>query len=78
MAETEKTGADLLGDLTGFKSLEREAHELLDQLQRWRQERFEDWCREIQESIDDPKASLSLAFSLISIKTDVKGHKMFS
>jgi hypothetical protein len=59
VAETEKTGADLLGDLTGFKSLEREAHELLEQLQRWRHDRFEEWCRDIQSAIDDPKVSLS-------------------
>lgn len=58
MSETLKTAEELLGDLSGFKNFRKDANDVLEELQAWRQDQYDDWAREIQEQIDDPKAQL--------------------
>ncbi|XP_077984893.1 cytoplasmic dynein 2 heavy chain 1-like [Glandiceps talaboti] len=61
--ETSKTAQALLGDLSGFKRFNRDAAELLDELQQWRRDQFDNWSRDMQASIDDPYKPLSLQTS---------------
>ncbi|KAJ8297985.1 hypothetical protein KUTeg_024516 [Tegillarca granosa] len=58
--ETIKTAETLLGDLAGFNKFRKEALELLEELRSWRRESFDDWARDMNERIDDPKEPLSL------------------
>ena len=63
--ETLKVAEALLGDLSGFRNLRRDATELAEELQTWRQEQFDEWARDMQEQIDDPNQQLRyLIFSL--------------
>ena len=56
--ETLKVAEALLGDLSGFRNLRRDATELAEELQTWRQEQFDEWARDMQEQIDDPNQQL--------------------
>ena len=48
----------LLGDLSGYRNFRRDAHDLLDELQNWRREQFDDWSRDMTQQIDDPDKPL--------------------
>ncbi|KAH3831149.1 hypothetical protein DPMN_104411, partial [Dreissena polymorpha] len=58
--ENLKTSESLLSDLSGFQKFRKEATELRDEMVNWRQETFDEWCREVQALIDDHKKPLSL------------------
>ena len=52
--EKSSTAEALLGDLAGFKSFRRDAMDLLEELQNWRRDQFDDWSREMVSQIEDP------------------------
>ncbi|XP_041357041.1 cytoplasmic dynein 2 heavy chain 1-like isoform X2 [Gigantopelta aegis] len=58
--ETTRVAEALLGDLTGFKKFHQEALDLLEELQNWRRDQFDEWAREIQSLIEDTRQPLSL------------------
>ena len=58
ISETMKTATELLSDLSGFRNFRKEAESLKEEFQNWRQEQFDDWSRDVQEQIDDPKQPL--------------------
>ena len=58
MSDTLKTAEELLGDLSGFNRFRKEATDVQEELQNWRQDQFDDWTRDIQGQIDDPSARL--------------------
>ncbi|XP_025088458.1 cytoplasmic dynein 2 heavy chain 1-like isoform X3 [Pomacea canaliculata] len=58
--ETLMTAETLLGDLNGFEKFGKDTRELKEELQNWRREQFDEWSREMQALIDDPKQPLSL------------------
>ena len=58
MSDTLKTAEELLGDLSGFSRFRKEATDVQEELQNWRQDQFDDWTRDIQSQIDDPSAQL--------------------
>ncbi|XP_028975291.2 cytoplasmic dynein 2 heavy chain 1 isoform X3 [Esox lucius] len=53
----------LLSDLTGFHSFLRFCDDLLEVLQAYEQEQFDDWSRDILSSLSDPKSGISLQAS---------------
>ena len=64
MEETLKTTEALLGDLSGFRKLQKEATELLEELRAWRQDQFTEWSSDIQAQIEDSHAPLWSVFIL--------------
>ncbi|KPP72256.1 cytoplasmic dynein 2 heavy chain 1-like [Scleropages formosus] len=57
MAET------LLSDLSGYRSFMRLTDDLQELLRSYEQEQFNDWSREIQTGLSDPKSGISLQAS---------------
>ncbi|XP_041438616.1 cytoplasmic dynein 2 heavy chain 1 isoform X2 [Xenopus laevis] len=55
-----KTADALLSDLSGFPSFRKSANDLLDQLKVYEQEQFDDWLREINAGLSDPKSGFCL------------------
>ncbi|MFT7803200.1 cytoplasmic dynein 2 heavy chain 1 [Arapaima gigas] len=53
----------LLSDLSGYRSFMRLSDDLQEQLRSYEQEQFNDWCREIQSGLSDPKSGISLQAS---------------
>jgi len=43
----------MLGDLSGYQKFQSNGQDLHDELVSWRKDQFDDWCREMQEMIDD-------------------------
>ncbi|CAH1776602.1 unnamed protein product [Owenia fusiformis] len=58
--ETSNTAEALLGDLSGFGKFRRDSSDLLEELQNWRRDQFDDWSRDMVAQIEDSDASLSL------------------
>ena len=56
--ETLKTTEALLGDLSGFRKLQKDATDLLEELQTWRQDQFTEWCSDVQAQIEDSREPL--------------------
>ena len=56
--ETGRIAEELLGELSGFRNLRRDAADLQEELHTWRQDQFDEWSRDIQAQIDDPDAHL--------------------
>lgn len=50
----------MLGDLSGYERFHTDAQDLHAELQNWRREQFDDWCREMQSQIDDRNNPLRL------------------
>ncbi len=53
-----KSAEDLVGDLGGFRKFRKDASELLEELRNWRQDQFDEWSRDIQSQMEDPRAQL--------------------
>ena len=58
MDETIRTAEDLLGDLSGFRGLQRDASDLHEELRTWRQDQYDEWTRDMQAHIEDPNGQL--------------------
>lgn len=55
----------MLGDLSGYERFEVDAKDLHTELQTWRKDQFDDWCRETQSQIDDTNNPLRYASHLL-------------
>ncbi|XP_019385809.1 PREDICTED: cytoplasmic dynein 2 heavy chain 1 [Crocodylus porosus] len=53
----------LLSDLSGFQSFRRNADDLLEQLKLYEQDQFDDWSRDIQTTLSDPRSGLCIQAS---------------
>lgn len=51
--ETSIIAEALLGDLSRFSTFKRDLFDLLEELQNWRQDQFDEWARDMQAQIDD-------------------------
>ncbi|KAG7470921.1 hypothetical protein MATL_G00119020 [Megalops atlanticus] len=58
-----RMAAALLSDLSGYRSFVRFSDDLQEQLQAYEQEQFNDWARDIQAGLSDPKSGISLQAS---------------
>ncbi|XP_038617598.1 cytoplasmic dynein 2 heavy chain 1 [Tachyglossus aculeatus] len=58
--DTIKIAEALLSDLSGFRSFRRSADDLLEQFKTYEQEQFDDWSRDIQAGLSDPKSGLCI------------------
>uniref|UniRef100_H3AMW9 Uncharacterized protein n=1 Tax=Latimeria chalumnae TaxID=7897 RepID=H3AMW9_LATCH len=61
--DTIKIAGALLFDLSGFRSLRRNSDDLLEQLRNYEQDQFDEWSRDIQSGLSDPKSGFSLKAS---------------
>lgn len=53
-----KLAESLLSDLPGFQTFHRSADSFLEQLKVYEQEQFDDWSRNIQSELSNPKLGL--------------------
>lgn len=53
-----KIAEALLLDLSGFQNFRQTADDLLEQLKMYEQEQFDDWSRDIQTGLSNPKSGL--------------------
>lgn len=53
-----KLAEALLSDLSGFHTFHRRADSFLEQLKIYEQEQFDDWSRNIQSELSNPKSGL--------------------
>lgn len=53
-----KLAEALLSDLSGFQSFHQSADSFLEQLKVYEQEQFDDWSRDIQSELSNPKSGL--------------------
>lgn len=68
------TAEVLLGDLDGFKKFRKEITELLEELQGYRNDLFDNWSHSMISALGDPKQSLRLALFMNSFNmTDCNG-----
>ncbi|XP_043547742.1 cytoplasmic dynein 2 heavy chain 1 isoform X2 [Chiloscyllium plagiosum] len=74
--DTVKIAEALLSDLSGFQSFWRNCNEFLDQLKTYEQDQFDDWSRDIQSSVLDPSAGISLQASGRVIELDHSDGKL--
>ncbi|NWH26647.1 DYHC2 protein, partial [Grus americana] len=58
-----KLAQDLLSDLPGFQAFHQSADSLLEQLKVYEQEHFDDWSRNIQSELSNPKSGLCIQAS---------------
>ncbi|KAG8452968.1 hypothetical protein GDO86_004684 [Hymenochirus boettgeri] len=58
--DTVKITVALLSDLSGFASFKQNSKDLLDQLKVYEQEQFDDWLREMNAGLSDPKSGFCL------------------
>uniref|UniRef100_W5MJK1 Cytoplasmic dynein 2 heavy chain 1 n=1 Tax=Lepisosteus oculatus TaxID=7918 RepID=W5MJK1_LEPOC len=58
-----KIAGALLSDLSGFRSFVRYSDDLQEQLRIYEQDQFDDWSREVQSRLSDPKSGISLQAS---------------
>jgi len=56
----------MLDDLSGYERFGLDTQGLHAELQSWRKEQFDDWCRDMQTSIDDSENPLRLVVSVTS------------
>ncbi|RDD40688.1 Cytoplasmic dynein 2 heavy chain 1 [Trichoplax sp. H2] len=61
--ETITTAEVLLGDLDGFKQFRKDITDLLEELQGYRNDLFDNWSHSMISALSDPKQSLSLQTS---------------
>ncbi|OXB72002.1 UNVERIFIED_CONTAM: hypothetical protein H355_002516 [Colinus virginianus] len=55
-----KLAEALLSDLSGFQTFHQSAHSFLEQLKVYEQEQFDDWSRNIQSEVSNPKSGLCI------------------
>ncbi|XP_013915709.1 PREDICTED: cytoplasmic dynein 2 heavy chain 1 [Thamnophis sirtalis] len=55
-----KIAEALLSDLSGFQNFRQTADDLLEQLKMYEQEQFDDWSRDIQTGLSNPKSGLCI------------------
>ncbi|OXB57863.1 hypothetical protein ASZ78_016437 [Callipepla squamata] len=55
-----KLAEALLSDLSGFQTFHQSAHSFLEQLKAYEQEQFDDWSRNIQSEVSNPKSGLCI------------------
>ncbi|KAI1893942.1 hypothetical protein AGOR_G00128840 [Albula goreensis] len=55
-----KLAAALLSDLSGYRPFLRFSDDLQEQLRAYEQDQFDDWSRDIQSGLSDPKSGISL------------------
>ncbi|NXI65822.1 DYHC2 protein, partial [Anseranas semipalmata] len=55
-----KLAEALLSDLSGFQTFHRSGDSVLDQLKVYKQEQFDDWSRNIQSELSNPKSGLCI------------------
>uniref|UniRef100_A0A8B9QUJ2 Cytoplasmic dynein 2 heavy chain 1 n=1 Tax=Anas platyrhynchos TaxID=8839 RepID=A0A8B9QUJ2_ANAPL len=55
-----KLAEALLSDLSGFQSFHQSADSFLEQLKVYEQEQFDDWSRDIQSELSNPKSGLCI------------------
>ncbi|XP_068004360.1 cytoplasmic dynein 2 heavy chain 1 [Melanerpes formicivorus] len=55
-----KLAEALLSDLAGFQTFHRSADSFLEQLKAYEQEQFDDWSRNIQAELSNPKSGLCI------------------
>uniref|UniRef100_A0A672TN04 Cytoplasmic dynein 2 heavy chain 1 n=1 Tax=Strigops habroptila TaxID=2489341 RepID=A0A672TN04_STRHB len=60
MDDTIKLAEVLLSDLPGFQTFHRSADSFLEQLKVYEQEQFDDWSRNIQSELSNPKSGLCI------------------
>lgn len=53
-----KLAEALLSDLSGFQTFHRNADSFLEQLKVYEQEQFDDWSRNIESEVSNPKSGL--------------------
>uniref|UniRef100_A0A803SUA0 Dynein cytoplasmic 2 heavy chain 1 n=1 Tax=Anolis carolinensis TaxID=28377 RepID=A0A803SUA0_ANOCA len=58
-----KIAEALLSDLSGFQNFRQTADELLEQFKVYEQEQFDDWSRDIQSSLSNPKSGICIQAS---------------
>lgn len=58
MADAIKISEALLSDLSGFEKFRRTADDILEQFKVYEQEQFDDWSRDIQAGLSNPKSGL--------------------
>ncbi|XP_010013378.1 PREDICTED: cytoplasmic dynein 2 heavy chain 1-like, partial [Nestor notabilis] len=58
--DTIKLAEVLLSDLPGFQTFHRSADSFLEQLKVYEQEQFDDWSRNIQSELSNPKSGLCI------------------
>ncbi|XP_040514464.1 cytoplasmic dynein 2 heavy chain 1 isoform X1 [Gallus gallus] len=58
--DTIKLSEALLSDLSGFQTFHRSAGSFLEQLKVYEQEQFDDWSRNIQSEVSNPKSGLCI------------------
>ncbi|EPY79965.1 hypothetical protein CB1_000877044, partial [Camelus ferus] len=58
--DTIKIAEALLSDLSGFRSFHRTAEDVLDQFKLYEQEQFDDWSRDVQSGLSDPRSGLCI------------------
>ncbi|XP_064157010.1 dynein cytoplasmic 2 heavy chain 1 isoform X2 [Anguilla rostrata] len=58
-----KMAAALLSDLSGYRPFVRFSDDLQEQLRAYEQDQFDDWSRDIQSGLSDPKSGISLQAS---------------
>ncbi|KFV17286.1 Cytoplasmic dynein 2 heavy chain 1, partial [Tauraco erythrolophus] len=57
---TDSVPVYLLSDLSGFQTFHRSADSFLEQLKVYEQEQFDDWSRNIQSELSNPKSGLCI------------------
>ncbi|XP_009693327.1 PREDICTED: cytoplasmic dynein 2 heavy chain 1-like, partial [Cariama cristata] len=60
MDDAIKLAEALLSDLSGFQTFHRSADSFLEQLKVYEQEQFDDWSRNIQSELSNPKSGLCI------------------
>ncbi|XP_015268586.1 PREDICTED: cytoplasmic dynein 2 heavy chain 1 [Gekko japonicus] len=65
-----KIGEALLSDLPGFRNFRRTADDLLEQFKVYEQEQFDDWSRDIQTGLSNPKSGLCIQASNLVMELD--------
>ncbi|XP_051782842.1 cytoplasmic dynein 2 heavy chain 1 isoform X2 [Erpetoichthys calabaricus] len=71
-----KIAGSLLKDLPAHQAFEKFAGELQEQLVTYEQDQFDDWCREVQSGLSDPKSGMSLQASSRVMELDHMDGKL--
>ncbi|KFQ18320.1 Cytoplasmic dynein 2 heavy chain 1, partial [Merops nubicus] len=67
-----KLSEALLSDLSGFQTFHQSAHSFLEQLKVYEQEQFDDWSRNIQSELSNPKSGLCIQANSPVMELDPK------
>ncbi|KAG2456324.1 DYHC2 protein, partial [Polypterus senegalus] len=74
--EATKIAGSLLKDLPAHQAFEKFGGELQEQLMTYEQDQFDDWCREVQSGLSDPKSGMSLQASSRVMELDHMDGKL--